>query len=171
MSSVEVGIQPMMYSRDEKIAMVHAWQRHYNMQPRSDSRLTQMFADGTTPLQADEVARELMATDFIYKHTLYGQLIEEFMRHVADYVHKTYKLSWTATWNIVRFYGPIAIKLICLLNSGQQIPARMPDEHPPPSPTMTCTTEGTAITEETMSNESNTWPDLIAPPHSDHSDS
>ena len=168
MSSVEVvGAQPAMYSRDEKMNMVHAWQRYYNMQPRHDSRLTEMFADGTTPLQADEVARELMATDFIYKHTLYEELIEEFMRHVADYVHKTYRINWTATWKIVRFYGPIAIKLICLLNSGQQIPARMPDEH---SPTAACTTEDTAITEGTASTESTTWPDLVDS-HSDHIDS
>lgn len=160
MESTEVCDPPVAYSRDERINMVQAWQRHYNMEPRSDSRLTQMFADGAIALHADEVARELMATDFIYKHTLYEQLIEEFMRKIAAYVHKTYRISWTATWNIVRFYGPIAIKLICLLNSGRQIPARMPDEALPHSPTVT-----------TESVDSTTWPDLVTPSHSDHSES
>jgi hypothetical protein len=158
MANAEVGVS---YSREAKINLVHTWQRHYNMQPRDDSQLTHMFADGTIALQADEVARELMATDFIYKHTLYGQLIEEFMRHVATYVNRTYHISWKATWKIVKFYGPRAIKLICLLNSGQHIPVRMPDEDLPSS--LTATTEST---------EGDMWPELVTPPtHSDHSES
>lgn len=70
-----------------------------------------------------EVARELMATEFIYQTTLYGETIETFMRAVADRLRTTHALSWTATWNIVRFYGPIALKLLLLSSTCQRIPA------------------------------------------------
>lgn len=116
-----------MDERNHRIAEVHAWQRHYNMEPRDDSKLTQLYADGQLWMTADQVARELLATDFIYKHTLYGELIEEFLRLVADKLRERHPgLSWTATWHIVRFYGPIALKLMCLSSTGARIPDRMP---------------------------------------------
>ena len=103
--------------------LVHDWQRYYGMTPRSDSRLTELFAAGKTNLSASEVARELLATDFIYKHTLYGELIEDFMRSVANMLRAKFpSLSWTATWTITRFYAPIALKLMCLSSTGSRIP-------------------------------------------------
>lgn len=112
----------------ERLALLHEWQRYYNMSPRPDSRLTQMFVEGLCPLPVDEVARELMCTDFIFKQTLYGETIEEFMKIVAARLKKRYRITWTATWTIVRFYAPIALKLICLSSSLQRIPDRMPED-------------------------------------------
>ena len=37
------------------------------------------------------------AVDFVYKHTLYGEVIEEFMRRVAARVRALHGTSWTAT--------------------------------------------------------------------------
>lgn len=113
--------------RTKRIEDVWAWQRHYNMQPRDDSKLTQLYADGSVYMNADEVARELMATDFLYKHTLYGEMIEDFLRGVAHRLRGMYPhLSWTSTWTIVRVYGPIALKLMCVSSTGLRIPERMP---------------------------------------------
>ena len=112
-------------SYEERVALVHAWQRHYNMEPRQDSRLTDLFARGQTFMRADEVARELIATDFVFKHTLYGEIIEEFLRHVANTLRRRHNLSWKATWDITRFYGPIALKLMCLSSCNVKIPDRL----------------------------------------------
>ena len=115
--------------REQRIAMVHAWQNHYGMTPRDDSRLTQLFADGAVAMPPDQVARELMATDYIFKFTPYGEMIEGFLRRVADRLRAAHPtLSWKATWEIVRFYGPIALKLMCLSATGRRIPERMPSE-------------------------------------------
>ena len=105
---------------------VHRLQTMLNMQPRSDSVLTERYARGETHLSAEEVARELMATDFLYTHTLYGELLEEFMREVAERVRAIHHpLSWTATWNIVRAYAPDALKLMLVSSSGVRIPERL----------------------------------------------
>lgn len=106
---------------------VRYWQRFLNMTPRNDSRLTDMYARGEVYMSADEVARELVATDFIYRYTLYENQIEEFMRGVAVYLKDMYSLSWKATWKIVKFYGPIAMKIISLIQTDLRIPERMPD--------------------------------------------
>tara|TARA_B110001450_G_scaffold124577_1_gene117255 strand:+ start:290 stop:658 length:369 start_codon:yes stop_codon:yes gene_type:complete len=106
---------------------VHQWQRHYNMEPRSDSRLTELYADGVVALPPDQVARELLAVDFLYRATLYGSLIEDFLREVAERLRRKHRLTWKATWDIVRFYGPMALKLMCLSSSYLTIPDRMPD--------------------------------------------
>lgn len=109
-----------------RIAEVHAWQRYYNMEPRNDSRLTKLYANGEISMSAAEVARELLATDFIYSNTLYGEVIEEFMRAVAKRIRAEYRLSWSSTWKIVSFYGPIALKLMCLGSAGVRVPECMP---------------------------------------------
>lgn len=112
-----------------RIKEVQDWQRYYNVEPRSDSRLTLLYASGQLGqhVTADAVARELLCTDYIYKHTLYGEVLEVFMRRVADRL-RTYheSLSWTATWEIVRFYAPIALKLMCVSSAGCTIPDQMP---------------------------------------------
>lgn len=112
---------------EERVAMVHAWQRHLGMEPRADSKLTQLYAQGAVPLHPAEVARELLATDYIYRRTLYGELIEDFLRGVARALRAKYPaLTWTQTWAVVRFYGPIALKLMCLSATGERIPDHMP---------------------------------------------
>ena len=106
-------------------SIVHAWQRHYGMEPRDDSKLTEMYAEGRIDVPPDAVARELMATDVVYKQTLYGETIEEFLPNVAARLREEYSLSWTATWKIVRFYGPIALKLMSVVDCGVRIPDRI----------------------------------------------
>jgi hypothetical protein len=98
------------------------------MRPRHDSALTKQFVEGTTSMSAGEVARELMATHYIYTHTLYGEMMEDFMRAVAKRLRNMYKLSWKATWEIVPAYASNALKLIMLLRTGQRIPERLPDD-------------------------------------------
>jgi hypothetical protein len=120
---------------DRKNAVV-SWQRHYGMHPRSDSTLTVRYARGEFgDLHPSLVARELVATEYIYKTTLYGEVLEEFMRRVAERLRTLYHLSWTATWKIVQFYGPIACKLINLLMTGGRIPDRLAPQTSPPPPT------------------------------------
>ena len=118
-----------MDTYSERVRDVHAWQHYYNMTPRTDSRLTEMFARCELPpfMDASCVARELVATEFVYRQTLYPDVIEDFMRLTATTLRETYpNLSWTATWNIVRFYGPIALKLMCISSSGDFIPEHLP---------------------------------------------
>jgi len=108
---------------EDRVAEVHAWQRAYGMEPRADSSLTRLYAQGQAgQMDAAEVARELVAVDHLYKHTLYGEVIEEFMRAVARLVREQYRLTWTATWNVVRAYAPIALKLLMVLRTGVRIP-------------------------------------------------
>lgn len=113
---------------NERRELLHAWQRHYNMIPRSDSKLTELYVNQQLTMSVDEVARELMATEFIYKNTLYGEVIEEFMRIVADRLKNEYNLPWKETWQLVSFYAPIALKLMCLSSSGKFVPEHLP--HP-----------------------------------------
>ena len=105
----------------ERRAELHAWQRFYGMEPRDDSHLTNQYVKGMVCEPADCVARELVATDYVYKNTLYGEVIEIFLRQVADRVRKRYTLSWKSTWAIVRFYGPIALRLMCMSSAGLRI--------------------------------------------------
>ena len=120
--ALEKNMTPLEH--EDRVQQVHAWQRHYRMEPRTDSRLTVLFARGELPETVDAftVARELIATEFIYKNTLYGELIETDMRCVAHKIRRTYKLSWKSTWELVRFYAPIALKLMCVSSTGVHVP-------------------------------------------------
>ena len=114
----------------QRVAEVHTWQRYYHMQPRNDSQLTVLYAKGNLPnMTADEVARELLCTDVIYKFTLYEHLLEDFMREVARRLRLRYRrLSWKDTWYITRFYAPPLLKLMCVQSAGLVLPDRMPDD-------------------------------------------
>ena len=113
--------------RGARLSAVHAWQRYYNMEPRSDSKLTGLYADGAIDWPPEQVARELVATEFLYAETLYGNLLEEFLRVVAARLRTDVApgLAWPATWEIVRFYGPTAFKLLNLEYCGLRIPDRL----------------------------------------------
>ena len=109
-----------------RLATLHEWQRHYNMSPRDDSALTRRFVRGEIDWPVDMVARELMATDFIYKATLYGEYIERYMRAMAHRLREEHpRLTWTQTWDIVQFYGPLSLKLLMLLQCEVQIPPHL----------------------------------------------
>lgn len=130
MEDSSVSVSHMAETIEARRDDVRAWQRYYNMTPREDSRLTELYAYGQTDprLDASAVARELLATDYLYKHSLYGEVLEDFLRRVAQEL-RTYHptLSWTATWDIVRFYGPSALKLMCVSSGGLTIPDRLPE--------------------------------------------
>ena len=101
-------------------------QRCLNMEPRDDSALTEMYARGETTLSVQEVARELLCTHFLYTYTLYGNVIEDFMRGVAETLRDLHGISWSATWTITRFYAPIALKCMMISATGVTLPERLP---------------------------------------------
>lgn len=107
---------------EERIVEVCKLQQKYGMEPRTDSYLTKKYASGETDQTAEEIAKELVCVDYIYKNTLYGELIEEYMRQLAGLIKNKYRLNWTDTWEIVRFYGPDSLKLMCLISAQQRIP-------------------------------------------------
>lgn len=92
------------------------------MDPRTDSALTAHWLQGKVLGDASVVARELMAVHFIHSNTLYSETIEEFFRMVARRLRRRYKLTWTSTWCIVRFYASIALKVIQISRCGVRIP-------------------------------------------------
>lgn len=98
-----------------RIQLVHAAQRRIGMEPRDDSVLT--FRYGAGGLEEEDVpsaiASELYIVDRLYKHTEYGNLLEEVLRGLAHHIKHKYRLPWTDTWEIVRFYGPTMCKLYC----------------------------------------------------------
>ena len=101
-----------------KIDLVHAAQRRLGMEPRDDSSLTFNYAAGH--LEDDEtllpstVANELFIVDHIHKTTNYAGIIEDVMREVAEDLWVKYRLSWSDTWEVVRFYVPTMLKLYCI---------------------------------------------------------
>ena len=110
----------------ERLSELHQWQAFYNMIPREDSQLTKRFVNGEISWPVDVVARELMATDYIYRATLYGEMLEGYMRKLADRLRSHHpELTWSQTWTIVRFYGPISLKLLMLLTCNASIPQRL----------------------------------------------
>lgn len=106
-----------------RVDQVHAEQRRLGMSPRTDSRLTLQWAAGAADPEyqtAHQVAHELVVTDHVYRTTLYGEIIEVVMRNVATFLRKTYRgLTWSDTWDIVRFYVPTMLKLHCLTSTAQ----------------------------------------------------
>ena len=68
------------------------------LEPRSDSKLTFQYGEGTTPLSATEVVHELLVVDWLHKHTAYGEKLPDLMRAVAKSVHETYAIEWGDTW-------------------------------------------------------------------------
>ena len=108
---------------EARTAEVHEYQRQYGMTPRPDSKLTLLYARGDTALRADEVARELVCVDYLYGTTLYGEILEGYMREVAALLRRAFHgLSWTDTWRIVAFYAPIALRLQMVSACGIRMP-------------------------------------------------
>ena len=99
----------------QRIELVVAAQRRLGMEPRNDSQLTWSYAIGA--LDDDHVpsaiANELLTVDLIFNTTPYATIIEDALREIAHHIKYKYKLSWTDTWDITRFYGPSMLKLYC----------------------------------------------------------
>lgn len=105
-------------------AAVWAAQREMGMVPRGDSHLTEQFAQGTCDPEycsAAVVAKELVMVHFIHTETLYGQIIEDVMRHVARWFHDDWHLTWTDAWTIVRRYVPSMLKFHCMRMAGMTV--------------------------------------------------
>jgi len=104
---------------------VWAEQRRMGMEPRNDSRLTALYADGGADVEfptARAVAHELCLTDLIHRRTLYGDIIEAAMRRVAYALKEDYPgLPWKDVWDVVRFYAPTMLKLHCLRSTGHRL--------------------------------------------------
>ena len=98
-------------------------QRARGMEPRGDSRLTFWYATSGTTLDAGRVADELVAVDFIHRHTDYGALKEAALRALAERLKEQYRLSWTTAWTLARFYGTEMLKMYCLAKCGVRIRA------------------------------------------------
>jgi len=129
MFDIERELQKPEYEQDidairARMSQVHDAQAVLQMAPRTDSRLTLMYATGHLNATAREVAHELMCVDHIMGHTNYDQIIEESMRRIAAYVKSTYKIDWTSTWEIVRKYVPTALKM----HSVRAYYCQMPDQ-------------------------------------------
>ena len=104
-----------------KIDEVHKCQIHRGMTPRNDSILTYNYALGNVPdylNDAETVAKELVAVDYIFKNTNYSAIIEDVMREVAHHLKYKYHLDWNTTWEIARFYVPEMLKLYCVKKNG-----------------------------------------------------
>jgi hypothetical protein len=99
------------------VAHVCAIQREMGMVPRDDSLLTVQYALGTAgPMYRSprEVAQDLKAVDLIYQMTLYGDIVEDVMRRVAEWIKDSYDLPWGEVWTLVRAFVPTMIKLYCV---------------------------------------------------------
>lgn len=97
----------------------------HNFELRDDSRLAFLWATGRLDpsWDASEVCHEMMSMQFICANTGYNELSQPFLRCLAKGLKEKYKMkSWSTTWRIVREYGPDILKLICLVESGLQIP-------------------------------------------------
>ena len=106
----------------ERMCELENLQRSYGMEPRKDSYLSKMYANNETDLSALDVVKELISVDYIYKNTLYGETIEDYMRELAQLIKENYKLSWNQTWEIVKFYGPDSLKLMSIISTNTSIP-------------------------------------------------
>lgn len=103
----------------QRVEWVHSAQRQYGMEPRNDSMLTYKYAIGNEEDDLpSSIAKELVFVDQLYKKTEYGRIIEDVLRGIAESMKSKYKLPWTETWEIVRFYGPTMLKLYCLTHSN-----------------------------------------------------
>ena len=111
---------------EQRRQQIHNLQKYYGMIPRDDSKLTRLFINSQTDETADAIAKELVATHFLYSNTLYGEMIETYMKQAAKRLRQMYpELSWKDTWKIMQFFGPISLKLLMISRCLVQIPERL----------------------------------------------
>lgn len=111
-----------MTEYEQRVNEVVEFQKKFGMEPRTDSYLTKMYGNKETEYSAEEVAKELVCVNYIFTNTLYGELQEDYMRQLAKLLKNKYNLTWTSAWEIVKYYGPISLKLLCLTSSNEHIP-------------------------------------------------
>lgn len=100
-----------------RLSMVHQEQYRLGMTPRDDSRLSFAYAIGDAEENDSTpqcIANELYVVDHIYKKTDYAFLLEAVMRAIALHIRKKYRLTWTTTWDVTKFYVPSMMKMYCL---------------------------------------------------------
>jgi hypothetical protein len=104
-----------------RIGLVHAAQRRLGMEPRNDSQLTWKYGIGE--LEGDvpsAIASELVVVNRLFCDTGYGAVLEEAMSAIAEHLRQKYRLSWTAVWEVTRFYAPSMLKM----HFAKQLPSR-----------------------------------------------
>ncbi len=111
-----------MTEYDQRVNEVMEYQKKFGMVPRTDSYLTKKYGNKETEYSAEEVAKELVCVNYIFTNTLYGEFQEDYMRELAKLVKNRYKITWTNAWEIVKYYGPISLKLMCLISAQERIP-------------------------------------------------
>jgi hypothetical protein len=111
-----------MTEYEERVNEVIKYQKKFGMEPRTDSYLTKKYGNKETEYSAEEVAKELVCVNYIFTNTLYGEFQEDYMRELAKLVKNNYRITWTHTWEIVNYYGPISLKLMCLISANEHIP-------------------------------------------------
>ena len=104
---------------------IESLQRRLGMDPRSDSLLTDRFlanSAGPAYVTVYDVAHELAIVDYVYKHTLYGETIEDVMRACANRIKAQHtQLAWGTVWEIVREYVPSMLKIHMMRRMGKAV--------------------------------------------------
>ena len=114
----------MNFEESAKLDELRSEQLKLGMEPRHDSVLSMLYAQGNVPDELKNVkvvAKELKIVDHIYKHTNYSNIIEDVMREIAHHIHFKYRIEWDTTWDIVRFYVPDMLKLYSVKKYGIKI--------------------------------------------------
>ena len=124
-SSLEQIPEPYNTETRIRLSQLEQYLSAYNCTLRDDSRLAFLWSTGRLDPSWDirEVCHEMMAMQFICLNTQYNDLCQPFLRALANGMRDRYGLkSWTATWRIVREYGPDILKIISLAEAGLQVP-------------------------------------------------
>ena len=123
--NLETRLSTLNEAQLSRIEDVRRAQATLGMTPRNDSILTYNYAIGDIPDYMDDpkvVAKELVIVDHIYANTNYATIIEDVMREIASFIHFKYKIDWTSTWEMVRFYVPDMLKLYCIRKYNLKFP-------------------------------------------------
>jgi hypothetical protein len=96
---------------------------------RDDSRLAWVFC--THPgLDAEDVAHEILSTNYLYSSTPYPSVIQERLRAAANMLHESYpSVHWSDVWTMIIKYGVPVVKLA---QEGPEAQAAIPSTHQTP---------------------------------------
>lgn len=92
---------------DEQLAVLT---RALGHPPRDDSQMAFLFARGETNKTLAETVNEIRLVNLLYDHTDYKTTVEDSLRGIAQKINED-GLGWRQTWQIVRKYGPVMMKI------------------------------------------------------------
>ena len=119
-----------------RISCIQSLLIQYGSVLRDDSRLAFLWATErlNNTWSIDEVCHEIMCVQFICETTSYNELLQPFMKNMANEMRRRYKLkSWITTWRIVRQYAPDILKTISMIENNTQMPNFVPQNAFPTS--------------------------------------